>query len=170
MGYAPISRIAVPPSPASSGTTLSVIADSGDRFPEPPFLALVWPNQRIPDLGVNAEEPIVISIDGDNFIITRGDTPISITAGLQIAALSVTDVFHPGDDIVLTFPLELSDTPFSLHIGMPDGMLDVVTSLGVPEGTVNFTEGGLYHYYFGGSSGHRSPEQDFFIMYSEVDE
>ena len=46
-----ISTVVTAPTPATSGTTLTVTAGEGARFPAPPFNATVWPSTAMPDAG-----------------------------------------------------------------------------------------------------------------------
>jgi len=81
------SLVATPPSPATSGTSLTVTAGQGALFPAPPFSATIWP-AGVQPLSINAEIVRVTAVSTDTFTITRaqeGTTAQSITAGYQIA-------------------------------------------------------------------------------------
>ena len=81
------SLVATPPSPATSGTSLTVTAGQGALFPAPPFSATIWP-AGVQPLSTNAEIVRVTAVSTDTFTITRaqeGTTAQSITAGYQIA-------------------------------------------------------------------------------------
>jgi hypothetical protein len=85
------STITVAPSPATSGTSLTVFTGQGGLFPAPPFNAVVWPTASNP-LASNAEIVRVTAIAGDVFTIVRtqeSTTARSIILGDNIAA-SVT--------------------------------------------------------------------------------
>ena len=83
------SLIATAPSPAGSGTTLSVDAGTGALFPAAPFNCTVWPVISQP-LSTNAEVIRVTSKGtGDNWTIVRtqeGSSARNIVVGDQIAA------------------------------------------------------------------------------------
>lgn len=92
------SNVVTAPSPATSGTTLSVTAGTGTLFPAVPFNCTVWPASVQP-LSTNAEIVRVTAISGDTFTITRAQensTAMSILVGYQIAATitakTLTDV------------------------------------------------------------------------------
>ena len=81
------SLVATPPSPATSGTSLTVTAGQGALFPAPPFSATIWP-AGVQPLSTNAEIVRVTAVSTDTFTITRAQestTAQSITAGYQIA-------------------------------------------------------------------------------------
>ena len=81
------SAVATPPSPATSGTSLTVTAGQGALFPTAPFDATIWP-AGVQPLTTNAEIVRVTAVATDTFTITRaqyGTTAQSITAGYQIA-------------------------------------------------------------------------------------
>lgn len=82
------STVLTAPSPALSGTTLSVQTGNGALFPSVPFEATVWPTGVQP-IAVNAEIIRVIAKSGDDFTIVRAQedtTAVSIAVGFQIAA------------------------------------------------------------------------------------
>lgn len=82
------SVVAGAPSPATSGTSLTVSAGHGSRFPTPPFNAVVWPADTIPT-PANAEIVRVTSIVTDTLTIDREEestTARTIIVGDQIAA------------------------------------------------------------------------------------
>lgn len=175
MGYAPISSITQVPSPADSGTVLHVSQDTGDRFPAPPFLALVWPAQTIPDIGTNAEEPTVLSIDGDVFTVERGSPAITWTSDLQIAALRTVEAYSIGEPISLAQEFPATDTGVELHMRAPGGTIENATlteSAGQNGGsayTHSFegSQSGKWFYSFA-SDQRVEPEQDFYVRFSEV--
>ena len=65
-----VSSVAAAPSPATSGTTLSVSAGHGARFPTVPFNATVWPAGVLPD-PTTAEIVRVTARSTDALTITR---------------------------------------------------------------------------------------------------
>jgi hypothetical protein len=78
----------VAPSPASSGTSLTVTSGQGTRFPAVPFNATIWATGEIP-VPSNAEIVRVTNIAGDVLTITRAQESTSarsILVGDQIAA------------------------------------------------------------------------------------
>jgi hypothetical protein len=84
----PYSTIAVAPSPATSGLSLTVASGEGVRFPVPPFNVSVWPANSNP-LTSNAEIVRVTAIVSDVFTIVRIQEATSartIVVGDQIAA------------------------------------------------------------------------------------
>lgn len=92
------STVAVAPSPATSGTSLEVVAGEGAVFPTPPFNVTVWPIGVQP-LASNAEIVRVTGIATDTFTIARtqeGSSARAIQVGDQIAATitvkTLTDV------------------------------------------------------------------------------
>ena len=83
-----VSIVATAPSPGLSGTTLTVTAGQGGRFPAPPFNATVWPSGVLPD-PTNAEIVRVTAIATDTLTIVRaqeGTTARTIATGNLIAA------------------------------------------------------------------------------------
>jgi len=92
------SSVATAPSPATSGTSLTVAAGDGAKFPAVPFNATVWPAGAIP-LTTNAEIVRVTARATDTLTITRtqeGTSARSVVVGDQIAATitakSLTDI------------------------------------------------------------------------------
>lgn len=90
------STVATAPSPATSGTTLTVV--SASTFPTPPFNATVWPVATTPT-AANAEIVRVTNIAGGVLTILRaqeGSSARAILVGDQIAATitakTLTDV------------------------------------------------------------------------------
>lgn len=90
-----ISTIATAPSPAGSGTSLTVAAGHGARFPQPStdgvFPATIWPSDASPDPS-NAEIVLVTARSGDVLTITRtqeGSSARNVLVGDRIM-LSVT--------------------------------------------------------------------------------
>ena len=98
-----LSTVATAPSPASTGTSLTVTAGQGSRFPTPPFEVTIFPTGSQP-LSSNAEIVLVTAVTNDTLTITRaqeGTTARSIVVGDQIAATSLP-MLH------VTFPLNLN--------------------------------------------------------------
>lgn len=175
MGYAPISSITQVPSPADSGTVVHVSQDTGDRFPAPPFLALVWPAQTIPSIGVDAEEATVLSIDGDVFTVERGSPAIPWTSDLQIAALRTVESYSIGESITLVQEFPATDTGVSLHLCSPRGYVETAAL----DEAVGENGGSAYTHSFEGSQSGKwfytfasdqrvEAQQDFYVRFSEV--
>ena len=86
------SQVATAPSPATTGTSLTVTAGQGTRFPVAPFNATVWPAGATPT-PQNAEIVRVTARATDTLTITRiqeSTTARTITIGDSIAA-TITD-------------------------------------------------------------------------------
>lgn len=82
------STVATAPSPATTGTSLTVAAGTGVLYPTPPFNATVWPTAAQP-VSTNAEIVRVTAVVGDVFTITRGQeatTARTVVVGDQVAA------------------------------------------------------------------------------------
>ncbi len=89
------SRIVTPPSPALSGTTLTVSTGEGALFPPVPFNATIWPVGQNPT-ATNAEIVRVTNITGDDFTITRAQeltAAVAIGQNYQIANTATKKVF-----------------------------------------------------------------------------
>lgn len=178
MGYAPYSRITTPPDPATSGTAFSVQEDSGPRFPAVPFVALVWHDQTLPDLGVDAEELTILSIDMDDFTCAPRDG-IEITSDMQIAILYSQSRYDLDSPATLTsdeFPV--SDTGVELRIRDSQGSVATYTTdalaayLGPGGGSVFaltfLPEHSGQSFYRFDSDQRAQAEQDFFVRFSDV--
>jgi hypothetical protein len=91
------STVATAPSPATSGTTLTVQTSDGALFPTPPFNATVWPAGVVPILA-NAEIVRITARSGDVFTtMTRaqeGTAARAIQVGDQIAATITAKVLQ----------------------------------------------------------------------------
>lgn len=92
------SVVVTAPSPAASGTSLTVTSGTGALFPAVPFNATVWPSNA-PPLADFSEIVRVTNIAGDVLTITRaqeGTAAVSIAVGYQIAASltakTITDI------------------------------------------------------------------------------
>lgn len=80
------SFVTVAPSPANSGTSLTVTTGEGDRFPTVPFNATVVPEGEFPTID-NAEIVLVTDVTDDVFTITRAQgvtTAMNIAVGWRI--------------------------------------------------------------------------------------
>jgi hypothetical protein len=88
------STVASAPSPATSGTSLTVQAGAGGLFATPPTNLVVWPAGVVP-LSSNAEIVRLTAKVGDVFTITRaqeGTTAQAIAAGYQLADAFTTNL------------------------------------------------------------------------------
>ena len=83
------STVLTPPSPASSGTTLTFATGGGALMPAVPFNAFFWP-AGVPPLASNAEIVRITAMTGDAVTaMTRaqeGTSAIAIGAGYQVVA------------------------------------------------------------------------------------
>ncbi len=112
------SYVAAPPSPATSGTSLSVLPGEGALFPAPPFNLTVWP-AAAPPLATNAEISRVIAKVGDVFTLVRnaeaGGINRAIVAGDQVAA---TVSAHTLDELRVIPAGAISDAEVSASAGI----------------------------------------------------
>ena len=91
-----ITTVSVAPSPATTGTSLTVTLSAGELFPDTPFNVTVWPNGETP-VTSNAEILTVTDRSGDVFTITRQQESTnsrSILVGDQIAATITAKTAH----------------------------------------------------------------------------
>jgi len=102
-----ISVVATAPSPATSGTTLTVTTGHGSRFPDPTtdgsFPITVWPTASTPDPS-NAEICLCTARSGDVLTIIRtqeGTTARSVVIGDQVM-LAVTAAMWAARDQNIT--------------------------------------------------------------------
>lgn len=89
------SLVASPPSPAISGTSLTVTAGQGALFPLAPFNCIVCPANTLPTTS-NAEIVRVTAIVGDTFTIERAQENTdaqAIIAGYYIANAETAKTF-----------------------------------------------------------------------------
>jgi hypothetical protein len=117
---APVSRVLSPPDPPTTGLSLTVDADDGDKFPQAPFTALVWRSQTIPD-AANSETLTVTSVEGDEFSLVRSATPIAIFRDLAIAAVALQDVVPAGATATARAAFGQERGPYELSISSPSG-------------------------------------------------
>lgn len=119
------STILVAPSPASSGTTITVQPGDGSKFPDCPFNATVWPTGTQP-LGSNAEIVLVTYADGDDsFVIERtqeGTIARSIIVGDQIAASITAKTLTNAEGLLPQW------SPFILASGAASGLQTLATA------------------------------------------
>lgn len=82
------SRIAVAPSPITTGTVIEILSGDGILYPPPPFNATIWKTGEMP-LFTNSEIVTVINVVGDVFTIVRqqeGTNVRNILVGDRISA------------------------------------------------------------------------------------
>jgi len=176
MGYAPVTLIKTPPADPVAGTSLTVLDDTGDRYPATPFTGLVFPLQTIPTIGVNAEEVTVTEVEGDTLTIVRGDSPIAITSGLQLWATRTQTNYDNGATVTLSQDFPDTDTTVYLMLRTPQGevgrygtALSSVDGEGVTTYSFEFVVNESGQWYYGWASDQRvEPEQDFYVRFSEV--
>jgi hypothetical protein len=105
------STIVTAPSPASSGTTLTVQAGDGLKFPDVPFNATVWP-VGVQPISTNAEIVVVTDKHDDLFTIERSQessSARSIVVGDQIAAtITAKTLTDAEDDLPFWSPFVLA--------------------------------------------------------------
>jgi hypothetical protein len=107
----PYSVVGVAPSPAISGTSLTVSAADGSRFPAVPFNATVWPTGQIP-IPTNAEVVRVTARASDVLTIVRaqeGSSARSIIVGDQIAATITKKMIEDIEAAVTDVIIALTD-------------------------------------------------------------
>lgn len=107
------SLVATAPSPATSGTSLTVTTGQGTLFPTPPFNLVVWPTSVQP-LSTNAEIVRVTAVTTDTFTIVRNTTTENnntfnrtIVVGDQVAVpisyKMITDIENAINDLSVPF-------------------------------------------------------------------
>jgi hypothetical protein len=173
---APYSRITVAPSPALSGTQLTVLADDGAKFPTPPFIALAWPIQTQPD-ATNSEELTVSAVVGDTLFFDRAAAPIAITDSMQIAALRAVPTLRLGESIRLEISYSVADPPYTLRLSDPSGAVAeyagsaTLDSLSRPVYQYELApqRGGMWFYRWEtGPLASAGPDASFFVQYTDA--
>lgn len=111
------STVATAPSPATSGTSLTVQTGHGARFPTVPFNASVRPNVPVNySAAVDAEIVRVTNIAGDILTIARAQestSAIAIAIGYQIAATITALTMTDAEDAAI-LPLSFVSTTRSI--------------------------------------------------------
>ena len=112
------STIVTAPSPATSGTSLTVVMEQGRLFPDVPFNATIWPSGTQPTLtGVSATTAEIVRVTErvDNvFTIERADSPTTgepnntsvnrtIVVGDQIAATITAKTLIDAEASMVTY-------------------------------------------------------------------
>ena len=175
MNYAAVSRIISAPSPGSSGTTAVISENTGDRFPAVPFTGLMCPAQDIPQLGENAEEVIVTSIDYEDDIVTFSraveSARVTIEDDWVLYALRSMVSYDPGEALTLTEDFVTDNPPYAIVLRRPDGTQGSANAsdLGSGNASYSFTPyiGGRWQYRFQGVS-EVGTEADFYVRRSDV--
>jgi hypothetical protein len=186
MAYAPVARITLAPSPQTSGTLLSVFdgqsgshGSTADRFPDTPFPALVCRPQTIPIFSgpdQNAEEVTVVDISGDDLTIIRGESPLAITASMQISALASLDIVSLGQPITVSDVFVVGNPPYSITLNSPQGNiisfgpLEGVTDGGAGKVSFKFTPllSGQWGYRFLDADGLPRADRKFFVRFTDM--
>lgn len=109
------SLVATAPAPAASGTSLTVTAGTGTRFPAVPFNATIWAVNVQPD-PTDAEVVRVTNITGDVLTITRaqeGTSARTVIVGDQIAATITNKTLTDIENAIITPALSGSNGSFS---------------------------------------------------------
>lgn len=100
------STVAIAPSPATGGTSLTVASGHGSRFPATPFSVTAHPDNEIPTLD-NAERLLVTGVSGDTFTVVRAQgntTAKNIADGWRITnALFEEDLDSKADRATLDY-------------------------------------------------------------------
>lgn len=137
------STVATAPSPATSGTSLTVATGDGTKFPTPPFNCTAWPASTQPSTA-NAEEIRVTAVAGDVFTIVRAQessTAQSIAVGYQIDnSVSVKVI----TDIETTIPQNIYDVTNYGAVG--DNSTDDTTAINSAIAAMNTNKGGILYF------------------------
>lgn len=113
------STVMVGPSPSNSGTSLTVQTGHGDRFPDVPFKASIYPQNEMPTLD-NAEKVLVTAKSSDTFTIERAKSP------------TTAKYIQPGDIISNSlFAEDIQDSAYKvwLSLGNEGTKQDFIDSL-----------------------------------------
>lgn len=100
------STVAVAPSPASSGGSLTIQSADADGWPRPPYNVVVWPTGARPTRS-NAEIARVTSGTPESPVLTitraqEGTTARSVQAGDQVMVIPGSKVFTDIEDSILS--------------------------------------------------------------------
>jgi hypothetical protein len=101
-----VTQVVTPPSPANSGTSLTVTSGGGALLPAAPFNCVVYPTLTYP-LSTNAEIVRVTSVVGDTLTIVRAQessSARSILAGDTIGNVTSVKVFTDIESAINALP------------------------------------------------------------------
>jgi len=141
-----VATVATAPSPATSGTSLTVAAGEAARFPAVPFSATIWPPAALPN-PVTAEVVRVTGRSGDTLTIVRGQegtAPRAVVSGDLIAATITVKAFT---DIESGTNFPLITTPGGVTLGgdlvlVTGGFVRTATADGADTAALHITGGG----------------------------
>ncbi len=139
--------VAVPPSPASSGTTLTLASGLGALFPSANFTITVYPpfNPNVPvnPLHSNAEICLCTSRTGDVLTIVRAQSTTSaknIGVGWQVAVTAASIIFTDIENSIIQFisagttKASASEVVFSNSNGVSFGASGNTITCAIPAG------------------------------------
>jgi hypothetical protein len=112
--------VAVAPSPATSGLSLTVATGKGALFPAPPFNASVWPVNTIP-LQSTAEIVRVTNIVGDVLTISRAQEDTTARTILVGDAIALTHTAKNQTDVenaIATAGMSIIEVPFTSSVSV----------------------------------------------------
>lgn len=102
-----VSTVATAPSPATSGTSVTVASGDGAKFPAAPFNAVIWPTAAQPT-STTAEIVRVTAVSTDTFTITRTQESTSartVVVGDQIMLAPTAKTFTDIEKLALGLPM-----------------------------------------------------------------
>jgi hypothetical protein len=152
---------------------------TADRFPDTPFPALVCRQQTIPIFSgpdQNAEVVTVVDISGDDLTVIRGESPIAISASMQISALASLDIINLGQPITVSDVFATPNPPYTITLNTPGGAmlnfgpLDGVTDGGAGKVSFRFTPEvpGQWSYRFSDADGLPRADRKFFVRFTDL--
>ena len=118
------------PTPATSGTTLTLQSGEGARMPAVPFYAVAHPDYQLPTLD-NAEKILVTAKSTDTITFTRAQgstTAKSIAVGWRISNAVFADDLFTGSIVTAETPggsVNGSNTAFTVSTAFTSGSLKV---------------------------------------------
>lgn len=162
-----VSTVAVAPSPASSGTSLTVATGDGSRFPGPTSSAAVGPAFTNPTSD-NVEVVAITGISGDTLTITRaqeGTSARAITAGDRIYC--PPDTYPELTAIEQRVPAVLFDHYADLA-DSGSGTEVALYSDTVPAGALAVNGDKLHVWYAGQTTAHASNTRTLKVYFAAV--